>query len=93
MMNDTDSTVAAAKKHLRHIMEARRQSLPQDVRFLKSRFIIERLKKEKFFKDAKTVMLYASLPHEVQLFELIDECQKNNMTLQAEGIKSVWVTR
>ena len=70
-----NAAVVAAKQSLRKKMQTWRKLLPKDARFLKSRLIIERLTREIAFIDAKSILLYASMPYEVQLFPLIEECR------------------
>ena len=91
-----DAAIVAAKKKLRRIMQARRKLLPKDTRFLKSRLIIERLTRESVFVAAKSIMLYASLPYEVQLFPLIEECRvmKKRLALPIiVGQGEMWAAR
>ena len=67
-MNDT-------KKEIRRIMRQRRQNLPLAERQDKDAAIMERLKMLPAFQRAQTIMAYASLPEEVQLYDLIAYCR------------------
>ncbi len=66
----------AEKKELRQQMVAFRKSLTEEQRAEKSRTILQRLYKEPVFKEAKTIFAYASMPEEVQLYDLLREALK-----------------
>lgn len=66
----------AAKKALRAKMVAFRKGLTVEQRAKKSRAILERLYREPAFQKAKTIFAYASMPEEVQLYDLLREALK-----------------
>lgn len=66
----------AAKKELRKKMVAFRRSLTKEQRAEKSRAILQRLYEEPAFQKAKTIFAYASMPDEVQLYDLLREALK-----------------
>ena len=61
----------AEKKALRQKMLAFRRSLTKEQREAKSRAILARLYEEPRFQQAKTIFAYASMPDEVQLYDLL----------------------
>ena len=61
----------AEKKALRQKMLAFRKGLTKEQHEAKSRAILARLYEEPRFQQAKTIFAYASMPDEVQLYELL----------------------
>ena len=62
------------KKLLRQQFLAARRTLTQEERLVASHEMIERLRALPEFRQARSIFLYASLPDEVQLYELMDSC-------------------
>ena len=61
----------AEKKALRQKMLAFRKGLTKEQHEAKSRAILARLYEEPRFQQAKTIFAYASMPDEVQLYDLL----------------------
>lgn len=61
----------AEKKALRQKMLAFRKGLTKEQHEAKSRAILARLYDEPRFQQAKTIFAYASMPDEVQLYDLL----------------------
>ncbi|MDD7745668.1 MAG: 5-formyltetrahydrofolate cyclo-ligase [Mitsuokella jalaludinii] len=66
----------AEKKALRQKMLAFRKGLTKEQHEAKSRAILARLYEEPRFQQAKTIFAYASMPDEVQLYDLLAHALK-----------------
>ncbi len=66
-------TIAEQKRLLRDDIRARKQQFSSEILAEKSLFVVEKLLSEPQFCAAKTVMLYWSLPDEVQTHALIKQ--------------------
>lgn len=64
-------SIIEEKKTLRDMMRAKRRNLSKAVRENLSEKITAKLSREPFFQTNETTLLYASLPEEVQLFDLM----------------------
>ena len=62
------------KNELRRLMKEKRELLPSATIKAHSAAVIGQLKGEKIFFEAENILLYASLSHEVQLWDLAEEC-------------------
>ena len=75
-MEALHEAMLAEKKALRQKMLAYRRSLTKEQREAKSRAILEALYQEPHFQQAKTIFAYASMPDEVQLYDLLAHALK-----------------
>lgn len=64
------------KKQIRQTMLVQRRAYPENLRMHASIDMVERLCGQSFFRAAKTVMAYASMPDEVQLYTFLQICRK-----------------
>lgn len=68
-----DKEIFEQKKTLRKEMAALRSEMSKDERDKLSREVIQKLLSHPVYKNAKSVMAYASMPEEIQLGELFDD--------------------
>ena len=66
------AAIKAAKKALRAQMTARRKALTPECRAAASRQMLQKLYALPVYQRAETVFLYASMPDEVQLYDLME---------------------
>ncbi len=76
-----DNTIIEQKKALRKEIRSKRAALPQDERELASHKIVSNLIENPIYKNAATIMAYASMPEEIQLNELFDHAFVNNKVI------------
>ena len=73
--------ILSQKKELRKEAKSYRKSLSEDDRLDKSNAIISNLKALKEFQKAEVILIYASLPDEVETLSLIRELTKDGKKL------------
>ena len=74
-------SMRAAKEALRHTVTHARAALPQAYRESASLRMLTMLRQQPAFREAGCVFLYASMPEEVQLYTLMEQCLQLGKTV------------
>ena len=69
------------KKVIRRDIRALKKEIPLDVKRKRSEFIINKLRDDESFKQAKVVMLYWSMDDEVYTHDFVIECAKDKIVI------------